>query len=153
MSRAKDIGTRAETAVVRYARANGFAGAERRALHGAHDVGDVALCPGAILEVKSRKSAPTDAQVARWLRETLVEACNADAEAQALVVKRPGFGPDRAGDWWAWARLGWTLDLPPGTDLHLLYREPVCTSLRTMLRLIRAAGFGDVLGPAELEVP
>ena len=38
VTRSKDIGTRAETAVVRYLAAHGFPAAERRALHGATDL-------------------------------------------------------------------------------------------------------------------
>ena len=41
VTRSKDIGTRAEAAVVRYLCANGWANAERRALRGSADWGDV----------------------------------------------------------------------------------------------------------------
>ena len=39
-NRPKAIGTAAETAVVRYLAAHGFPAAERRALHGATDLGE-----------------------------------------------------------------------------------------------------------------
>jgi hypothetical protein len=54
-NRSKNIGTAAETAVVKAARAYGFPGAERRALHGSTDLGDILLCPGVIVEVKAGK--------------------------------------------------------------------------------------------------
>jgi hypothetical protein len=52
VNRPRAIGTYAETAVVRTARTNGFEYADRYALHGALDVGDIGLCPGVIIEVK-----------------------------------------------------------------------------------------------------
>lgn len=45
-NRPKAIGTAAETAVVRYLAAHGFPAAERRALHGATDLGDITGTPG-----------------------------------------------------------------------------------------------------------
>ena len=44
-NRPKAIGTAAETAVVRYLAAHGFPAAERRALHGATDLGDITGTP------------------------------------------------------------------------------------------------------------
>src|SRR5690606_27104000 len=64
MSRSKDIGTRAETAVVRYLRANGFEHAERRALRGRQDAGDITGTPGICWEVKARKRPISDTDVA-----------------------------------------------------------------------------------------
>ena len=51
-NRPKAIGTAAETAVVRYLAAHGFPNAERRALHGATDLGDITGTPSLCWEVK-----------------------------------------------------------------------------------------------------
>src|SRR5690606_15879618 len=106
VSRSKDIGTRAETAVAKYLRANGFEHAERRALRGAADAGDITGTPGICWEVKARKRPISDTDVAAWLAETETEAAAADAEIGVLVVRRPGVGEAHAGRWWAYMRLG-----------------------------------------------
>jgi hypothetical protein len=102
-ARPKDIGTAAETAVVRYLRAHGFPHAERRALTGAYDQGDVTGIPGVVIEVKGGKAAKTasDGQVAAWLAETETERVNARADVGVLVMARAGIGPANAGRWWA----------------------------------------------------
>ena len=51
MNKPKRIGTAAETAVTRYARTAGFPLAERRALAGGADLGDILLAPGVIVGV------------------------------------------------------------------------------------------------------
>jgi hypothetical protein len=77
----KAIGTRGETAIVNVLRAHGFGGAERRALAGSNDLGDILICPGVIAEVKWGKHAKTASlvDVSRWLRETERERANAGA--------------------------------------------------------------------------
>jgi len=108
VNRPKAIGTAAETAVVRAARTNGFGTAERRALAGAADRGDILLCPGAILEVKGGDAArhASDLDIDRWLNETDTERRHADADIALLVVQRRGVGAPNAHRWWAWIRLG-----------------------------------------------
>jgi hypothetical protein len=108
-NRPKAIGTAAESIVTGYARANGFDGAERLALHGNLDEGDVSLCPGAIAEVKAGKAAETasDAQIEAWLAETETERVNRKADVAVLVLKRKGKGAASAGQWWA-ILPGWT---------------------------------------------
>ena len=56
-NRPKAIGTAAETAVVRYLAAHGFPAAERRALHGATDLGDITGTPQIVWE---RATTPPD---------------------------------------------------------------------------------------------
>src|SRR5690606_36898147 len=111
MSRSKDIGTRAETAVVRYLRGAGWPHAERRALTGARDLGDVTGTPGIVWEVKARKALISDREIAEWMDETETERVNADAEIGVLVVRRAGVGEGNAGRWWAY--------LPAGTLARL----------------------------------
>jgi hypothetical protein len=152
------IGTAAETGVVRYCKPNGFPHADRLALHGALDEGDVQLCPGVVLEVKGGKRAETasDALVTAWLDETEVERRNRGAEVAALVLKRAGKGAANAGAWWVYLP-GWTfvylaasIDFPAvssrrhATGFAIL--PPVRITLAALVDLLRAAGYGDPLG-------
>ena len=99
-NRPKAIGTAAETAVVRYLAAHGFPAAERRALHGATDLGDITGTPSLCWEVKGGEAAKdaSDKQVAAWLDETREEAGNAGATYGFLIVQRRQKG---VRDWWA----------------------------------------------------
>jgi len=144
MSRSKDIGTRAETAVVRYLRANGFEHAERRALRGRQDAGDITGTPGICWEVKARKRPISDTDVAAWLVETETEAAAADAEIGVLVVRRPGVGEGNAGRWWAYLSAG-TLARLATEGGFVPYGQltfPVRMLLGDAVRLLRAAGYG-----------
>jgi len=102
----KNKGTAAETAVVRYAWSQGFTDAERIALAGANDQGDVVLMrdPKIILEVKAGKAAQTASlgQISKWLDETRTERDNAKAVHGFLVVQRQGFGNGRVESWECW---------------------------------------------------
>lgn len=84
MSKSRSTGTAAETAVVRYLQ-NWWPAAERRALSGNKDKGDVTGIPGVVIEVK----AAARQKLAAWRRETLEEQENALAHCSLLVVKRP----------------------------------------------------------------
>ena len=95
MSRARDKGTAAETAVIGYLRTNGFPYAERRALHGANDRGDIAGVPGIAIEVKA-VARPAYQQ---WLREAETEAANAGAPFGVVIHKPAGIGLARPADW------------------------------------------------------
>ena len=158
--RPKDIGTAAETAVVRYLQANGWPGAERRALRGTSDVGDITGTPGVAWEVKSRNRPVTDKQVDAWLRETFSEAANAHADVGILVIRRPGHGPANAGSWWAistamdlfhihgGAKLGLNLSL---VGAYWTSDIPVRLTLAHMVRLLRLGGWGDPIEGDPLE--
>lgn len=95
MSKAKQKGTAAETAVVKYLQSRGYK-VERRALSGSNDRGDIAGIEGLVIEVKSaaRLSIP------QWLRELDVEKANDKAGRGILVIKPKGVGPDNVGKWW-----------------------------------------------------
>ncbi len=54
-TRSKEIGTAAETVVVRAARARGFPLADRLTLTGRYYRDDIGLCSGVIVEVKTAK--------------------------------------------------------------------------------------------------
>lgn len=99
-NRPKAIGTAAETAVVRYLAAHGFPAAERRALHGATDLGDITGTPGIVWEVKGGEAAKdaSDNQIADWMDEAQTEAGDAGATYGFLIVARRR---KNVRDWWA----------------------------------------------------
>jgi hypothetical protein len=146
VSRSKDIGTRAETGVVRFLRTAGWPHAERRALAGVHDLGDVTGTPGIVWEVKARKKPPGDGEIAAWMDETEAERNNADAEIGILVVRRPGYGQERAGHWWAYLRLDALIagnDSIIGSPRWYAARGvPVRLTLSHAAAYLHAAGYG-----------
>ena len=91
----KQRGTAAETAVVDYLRRRGWPFAERRALSGRLDKGDVAGVAGVCLEVKSCKTI----DLAGWLKEAETEQANAGAHVGAVVAKKRG--TTDPGQWYA----------------------------------------------------
>lgn len=119
MSKSKDIGTRAETAVKNFLLTAGYTPLEahRNVLKGSADEGDVWLREKThgliIFEVKGGKSAKeaSQGQVLKWFAEASTERLNASANYGFLVTQRAGVGYPRAGDWWAYAKL---------SDLHEL---------------------------------
>jgi Holliday junction resolvase len=118
VSKAKQKGTSAETALVRYLQGQGFPGAERRALGGGgagEDLGDITGTPCLAWEVKNHASY----KIPAWLRETQIETENAKADFGILAVKPNGVGLSNAGNWWA------------------------IMSMAEMVRLLREAGYGD----------
>lgn len=147
MNKPKAIGTACETAVVRYARAHGFGVAERLALHGNADEGDILLCPTVIVEVKGGHAAETasDAQIHGWLLETEVERRNRGAGFAFLVTKRKGYGATRAGQWWAHMRLGWIHDELYEHAGPETYGIAVRMTLEDALHILRVCGHGDPL--------
>ncbi len=104
MSAQRDKGTRFESAIVAYLRAEGFPYAERRALHGAYDKGDITGVPGLVVEAKS--VARLD--LSGWLDEAEEERDNASANVGVVWIKRRGYqSPGRAyvlmsGDDFVW---------------------------------------------------
>ena len=86
MSRSKAKGTAAETAVVRFLQAAGFAQAERRTLNGVKDRGDIAGLPGVVIEVKNcaRQELPA------WVEEAELERDNDHATLGVVWHKRRG---------------------------------------------------------------
>jgi hypothetical protein len=97
VTRSKEKGTAAETLVVRYLRKTYWPHAERRALSGGEDKGDITGTPGLAWEVKAAKTICVPA----WLRETEAERENAKADYAVLVIKPVGVGATRVGEWYA----------------------------------------------------
>lgn len=87
-------GTRAETAVIAYLRIRGAVNAERRALNGGKDRGDVTGIPGVCIEVKDERKV----DLAGWLTEALVEQRNSGAAVGFAWAKRRGKGSP--GEWY-----------------------------------------------------
>jgi len=147
--RPRDIGTAAETAVVRFLAANGFPHAERRSLRGALDAGDITGTPGVCWEVKGGEAARTasDLLIVKWLGELAAEIVNAAAAVGVLVVQRAGVGPANAGRWWAYMPAWQLAELVSG-DWVKPYRRgqrefPVRLLLADAVSLLRAAGYGN----------
>ena len=88
MSRNKQKGTSFETLVADFLKHNGFRYAERRALAGTNDKGDITGTPGIVWECKNQKTM----NLAGWLDETMIETANANADYGILVAKRRGKG-------------------------------------------------------------
>ena len=84
MNRSKAKGTRFESDVVAYLREHGFRYAERRALAGNADRGDIAGVPGVAIECKAVQRI----ELATFVDESQREAANAGAGLGVTVVKR-----------------------------------------------------------------
>lgn len=91
MSVSRQKGTAFETAVVGVLRDAGLP-AERRALNGRLDRGDIAGVPGWTLECKNEKTM----SLAGYVDEARQESSNAGTDRYAAVVKRRGKGASEA---------------------------------------------------------
>ncbi len=91
-NRAKAQGTAWETRLVKYLQENGFPYAERRALTGALDRGDIAGIPLVCLEAKNARRH----ELAQWIDEVVKEKANAQAQIAAVVFPRRGHSAARA---------------------------------------------------------
>lgn len=90
-NRSKQKGTRAETKVVNYLVSRGIP-AERRALHGCKDEGDIIVQADKmtlILEIKAgqQTSSPNRTQITEWMEQTKVESKNSGYPAALVVVR------------------------------------------------------------------
>jgi Holliday junction resolvase len=88
----KRKGTAFESLVVGYLSDNGFDYAERRALAGTLDRGDIAGIPGVMIECKAEKAI----DLAGYMDEVEVETANAEAQIGVAVVKRRNRPVDQA---------------------------------------------------------
>jgi hypothetical protein len=93
MSASKEKGTRWETAIVQFLRENGVPHAERRALNGSKDRGDVAGIPGVVIEAKSAARVT----LAAWMDEATAERANDHADVGVVWIKRVGKTSPGAG--------------------------------------------------------
>lgn len=105
MSKAKQKGTAAETAVVKHLRDNGFPYAERRALHGTNDKGDITGLGPVVIEVKDHKTIA----LAQFMSELIQEVGNAHAQTGVVIAKKRG--TLKVGDWYAVMPVDYWIDL------------------------------------------
>lgn len=146
MSKAKQIGTAAETAVRKYLLSAGYSELEahRNVLKGTNDEGDVWLrepLRGLIVfEVKGGKAAKEASygQIEKWFQEAELEKTNAKGRFGFLVTQRAGVGAPRAGEWWAYAKLGDLIELR--NHLPALDDTLVRIRLQELVGLIRGTG-------------
>jgi hypothetical protein len=101
-------GTAAEAAVVAHLR-NWWPDAERRALHGSQDLGDVIL-PRNIdltIEIKNQRTYNFPA----WFKQMQDEQINAKTTRGLLIIKPNGVGVSQIGNWWAVMSLDQAIEL------------------------------------------
>jgi hypothetical protein len=152
-NRPKAIGTRFESAIAGGLVLSGaFPHAERAALAGSKDCGDITGTPGLAWETKGGQAAKTASvgQIVAWMIETEQERANRGADIGILVVQRNGVSgrlPERWGEHrafvpdWAWAKLH-------GADPGLTCSAPgalVEVLLSHLVEQLRFAGYGSPL--------
>lgn len=156
VNKPKAIGTRTETAVVRYLREHGWPAAERRALRGTCDAGDITGTPGICWSVKGGVAAETasDAQINTWRHQLDQQQQYAHADVAVLVVKRRGHSTASAGAWWAVLSAATVCTLvDPTADVDDEAPMPaVRLRLADAAGLLRWAGYGQPL-PDDTYVP
>lgn len=97
VNKPKQKGTAAESAVVSFLRTAGFPYAERLALQGGKDRGDITGVPGIVFEVKAVQEYAFSA----WLTEARVERDNAGADFGMVIAKPRLVGTAKTGQWYA----------------------------------------------------
>lgn len=91
-------GTMAETATVHYLNEHGWPYAERRALKGMFDQGDVTGTPGLCWEVKYANGG---IRMKSWVEQTEVERLNSGSDHGILVIKPLSRGARSVASWYA----------------------------------------------------
>ena len=91
-NKSKTKGTAWESRLVSYLQSHGFPYAERRALAGSNDRGDVTGIPGVVIEAKNTKVIA----LAEWMDETVVETLNARASLGFCIFPRRNHTTGRA---------------------------------------------------------
>lgn len=111
----KRKGTAAESAVVSFLRTQGFPHAERLALQGGKDRGDITGIPGIVVEVKAEQTYTLSA----WLQECRVEVENARADFGFVAAKPRMVGSMNVKSWYAIMnqKAWWDLIQPLGGDV------------------------------------
>jgi len=95
MSKSKQKGTAAETAVVNWLLSKGRKQVERRSLNGSNDRGDIAGIPTVVIEVKNCVKV----ELSAWLKELEAEMINDKADAGVVIHKKKG--TQDVGLWYA----------------------------------------------------
>lgn len=147
MSRSKQKGTAAETAVVNALQRLGWPHAERRALAGNLDKGDISGVPGVCFEVKDAKTW----QASAWLQEALDERVNAKADHGILVIKLPGVGHANAEKWLTVMDDSHAFSLYNQANLHAPERHPFPFTQQIPIRVSTVGAVGLLKGVTELK--
>jgi hypothetical protein len=95
MSKSKQKGTLAETAVVNWLQSKGRKHVERRSLNGSSDRGDIAGIPSVVIEVKNCAKM----ELSQWVTELEVEIANDKADTGTVIHKKRG--TTNVGEWYA----------------------------------------------------
>lgn len=95
MSKQKQKGTAAETAVVNWLKEQGRKHVERRSLNGTADRGDIAGIPCVVIEVKNHAKMT----LSEWLSELEIEMHNDKADHGVVIHKKRG--TTNVGEWYA----------------------------------------------------
>jgi len=95
MSKSKQKGTSAETAVVNWLKEQGRKYVERRSLNGTNDRGDISGIPCVVIEVKNCAKM----ELSQWVSELQVEIANDKAETGTVIHKKRG--TTNVGEWYA----------------------------------------------------
>jgi hypothetical protein len=95
VSKSKQKGTAAETAVVNWLQKQGRKSVERRSLNGYNDRGDIAGIPSVVMEVKNHAKM----ELSAWVKELEIEIKNDKAETGTVIHKKKG--TTDVGQWYA----------------------------------------------------
>jgi hypothetical protein len=95
VSKSKQKGTAAETAVVRWLSERTKNRIERRTLSGSNDKGDIAGMDGVVIEVKNHARM----ELAQWVAELETEIANDNADTGVVIHKKRG--TTDVGEWYA----------------------------------------------------
>lgn len=94
VNRSRQKGTAYETEIVNYLRGRGWVHAERRALSGNNDRGDISGLVGVCIECKAAKTH----DLPGWLNQLETETANSGADIGLLFIRRRGTS-DRSKDY------------------------------------------------------
>jgi hypothetical protein len=146
VNRPKNIGTWTETQVVKVAR-NYYPKADRAALRGAGDIGDLINTGPLCIEVKGgaaargAANASSSALIEKWLLDTERERKAAGARFGVLVLHRGGVGGPDARRWWAIVNAAAFADIM-GAAGHV-NDTPIRLELGALLDILADQGFTE----------
>src|SRR6185369_162048 len=141
MSKSKDKGTWAESAVAYYLQCNGWPSAERRALRGGKDWGDIAGTPGVCWEVKYVGKGQ-GIQMKPWMAELTTEMDNSRSPVGVLVMKTASYGSATTGSWYASIPAPthdyvWRMAIKNGFDESLFAGQPARVQSANNMAIVR----------------
>jgi hypothetical protein len=144
VNRPKNIGTKGERAVVNVL-TEYFPEADRRAMQGRFDHGDVINTGIFCFEVKAGEQAKNmkgsrevqEGKLITWFAQTEAERVNAGATYGVLVTQRGGYSEANAGKWWCWVTASTYAAIVGG---YYIGRHPIRMELNDFLQMIADQG-------------